>query len=291
MTLAQMRHSRVKPPPWGPVRAGLVAPEWRWFWHDARAAFIWSLPDFAQDLVGRLSSGVVGNGADVIVTARGSAWGAVDATSGLSFSSTATNRWVPQPPPLTVVALIKNGPGGNGDEIVIHKGRGGVSGWNFAIRQGDVIDRLNLSKQGVVDNESVDMVPLSEVSLVAASVDADKKVRYYVEGILKQTMANTDAFNDGTDAEADILVARDSGGGPASGLDNRQLLMLAVWARDLTDREHLQLALDPFGPFRMALPVLGKAPVAVGRIMGALAGPGGLAGAGGIAGRHGGIAG
>ena len=277
-----------KPPKWG-FQAGLVAPEWAWFWDKRPNVFIPAWEGGGTKLF------------DIVNKNLTTATGTVDWLAGPKrrYIGNEYDDVATVPPfeyPITLIAYVEDPVQLSGSESswymglvdntsgsrMVTIGAEGTAGWRYFVRNGGVADSTDFV---ICDGGTQDAN--DHVVIGTSRSDGDNEL--FVDGISIELDTNTCTLF----TPNQLSLGRLNDNTPGESL-NAGLIYAAVLPAGFSQNEARILSRDPFGPFRMADEVglfVPAAPPAGGRIMSSLVAAGGLVGEGGIAGTGGGLAG
>ena len=244
---------RRKPEKWGPVTPGFVAPEWVWAWQGLRAVIpFWEGqgPPFDANIrkpyvvSGAPSWGVVGVGHRLALTVDENISlvnANVDLSGGTGISLLIKADWTINPTATRRALTLDNNANTSWEHGVQNIAAGNQLQWGVNVAGGSL------------DNVTASKPTASEVVVCTWDLAT---LRIYFDGIEQANGAKSAAS---INATSRLQVGRLSQFGPSDISPS----VVAVWARGLSPAEVSLISRDPFGPFRMAVPMVWKAPAAV----------------------------
>jgi len=251
-----------RPQKWSPVRRGLVDPKWRWAWDNMIVAILFDEgAGVSRELITR-SQAILPDGWQMSPAGIG---GQVDDANGrISFGG--DTRWDATRNQFTLLAVWEDWGqvGSVGYPALIANTKDDNTAINYFLGTWVLTNEVYVVwyNAGYRDLLSGLNCTVNDVNVAIASVPVTGNIIFWVNGQIAEVARHASAIV--TNADNKLTV-----GGPNVALSRSRagIYNLAVaWDKYMPLAQIRALGADPFAPFQMIRPALGKAPAAVGGV-------------------------
>lgn len=254
--------SLMKPSMWA-ITPGLVPLEWQWFWGPNLqiATVFWAGQGVPVNYVANpVADATIAGSKAWGQVGTSQSWGAGTRGTVFTFSGTNTDRieakrWaeVGGTGELSGVALLRRKDSSSNNRLFNNRGdaTAGEEGWGWNIIA--ATDTQRFTEFGVSDLDGTKVITDTDWHVWGFSYRSNDTCRFFTDGVFDSaSAAGTIVAPILTDGNFLLGAIQSISGNPLSVEHNEDWGIACLFNTFLTDAQHVVIARDPFGPFRMA---------------------------------------